>query len=132
MASEIGMSDRSKIILAATDLQTYLRLVRERRPAIVPLAATLLAGAIVIGAILLRDRVTETAPLPAQTYQQCARMQEDVSRLACYDEVSHQTLLGSAKDARRMGFFEFLDALRNDQVRNRSAAPEQARPLQSN
>ena len=72
MAQEIGMLNRSKIILAATDITTYLRLVRERRPAIVPLAATLLAGIIVIGAILLRGRTTEIASLPAQTYQQCA------------------------------------------------------------
>jgi hypothetical protein len=132
LVCEIGMSNRSKIILAATEIPTYLRLVRQRRPAIVALAATLLAGTIVIGAILLRDRTTEIASLPAQTYKQCAHMHDDASRLACFDEVSRQTSLRSAKDVRRMSFGELLGAQRSDQARNTSAAPKEARPLQLN
>ena len=49
-------------------------------------------------------------------------MPEDVSRLACYDEVSRQTSLHSASDAHRMTFGELLAAQRNDQARNTSAA----------
>ena len=51
----------------STDIFTRLRTVEERRPAIVALAAALLASGIVIGAILLQGRETETAPQPNLT-----------------------------------------------------------------
>ena len=99
---------------------TRLRNVEERRPGIVALAAALLTGGIVIGAILLQGRETEAAPEPSLTLHQCGSMQDNASRLACYDEVAHQTSLRSAKDTRRISFGELLGAMRKDQTRDTS------------
>jgi hypothetical protein len=75
--------------MANTDILTRLRNVEERRPAIVASAAALLTGGIVIGAILLQGRETQTAPEPSLTFHQCGSMQDNTSRLACYDEVAY-------------------------------------------
>jgi hypothetical protein len=68
----------------------------------------------------LSDVVTEAVRHPRVSHQQCGSLQDDAGRLPCYDEALRQTSLGSAKNARRMGFFEFLDAQRNEQARNTS------------
>ena len=99
----------------STDIFTRLRTVEERRPAIVALAAALLSSGIVIGAILLQGRETETAPQPNLTYEQCASMQDHENRLACYDDVTRQASLPSAPNTRRMSFGELLGAQRSNQ-----------------
>ena len=114
------MADRSRITMTMTDILTRLQNVQKRRPAVVALAATVLAGGIVTGAVLTLGRETETAPLPDLTYQQCGSVQEDARRLTCYDEVLRQTSLRTARGGRRMTFGELLGAQRNDQKRSLS------------
>jgi hypothetical protein len=123
-AGEKNMSDRSMVVtMASTDILTRLRTVEEHHPAVVAFAAALLAGGAVIGAMLLQGREIETAPPPSLTYQQCAGMQDHANRLACYDDVTRQTPLLSAQNARRMSFGELLGAQRSDQSRN-AASPQ--------
>jgi hypothetical protein len=110
------VSARSRMTLS--DISTRLRNVEKRRPGIVALAAALLTGGIVIGAILLQGRETETAPEPSVTLHQCGSVQDNANRLTCYDEVANQTSLRSAKDTRRMSFGELFGAMRNNQTRD--------------
>jgi hypothetical protein len=118
VAGEFELSNRSRPRTISADIVTRLRVLRERRPAIVPLAATVAAGSLVIGAILLREGVPETAPRPRVTYEQCGSVQENDSRLACFDEVLRQTSLRAAKDANRMPFGGLLGGQLSIQARD--------------
>jgi hypothetical protein len=118
LACEFDMSSRSRPRTISANILRRLRVLRERRPAIVPLAATFAAGSLVIGSILLRERMPETAPQPRVTYEQCGSVQDNDSRLACFDEVLRQTSVRAAKDANLMPFGEFLGGQRSIQARD--------------
>ena len=118
LAGEFELSNRSRPRTISADIVTRLRALRERRPAIVPLAATVAAGSLVVGAILLRERVPETVPQPGATYEQCGSVQDNDSRLACFDKVLRQTLVRAAKDANLMPLGELLGGPRSIQARD--------------
>jgi hypothetical protein len=111
------MPDRPMI----ANILNYLLTVEKRRPAVVSFAAGLLAGSVMIGAVLLQGRETETALQPNLTYQQCAGVQNHANRLACYDDVTNQTFPLAVKNSSRMNFGELLGALRSNQARGASA-----------
>ena len=117
-------SDFANYAADSTGVPKRPKASRKRQSIVVVLLMSLFASVVVTTAMLvmpiLSAAVTESIQHPRLSYQQCGRLREDATRLHCYDEALGQTLLGSAKDARRIGFFEFLDAQRNDQARNTS------------
>ena len=117
-------SDFASDAARSTDAPKRPKTSRERQPIVVVLLIVLLAGIVVTTAALvipiLSAAITQSVQHPRQSYRQCGGLREDAARLHCYDEAFGQTSPGSAKDARRMGFFEFLDAQRNDHVRKTS------------
>ena len=94
----------------------------KRQPVIVVLPVILLACTVIMCAVLmipiLWAAVTETAQRSRPTYQRCGSVQEDTNRLACYDDVSRQTLLRSTKNASRMTFGELLGGQRDVRARD--------------
>ena len=124
LSCKSDMSNLDNHAADSPDVPKRPKASRKRQSVIVALLITLFASIVVMTAVLMIPilwvAMTGAAQQPRLSYQKCGSLREDASRLLCYDEVLRQTLLRSAKDARRMGFFEFLDAQRNDQARNTS------------
>jgi hypothetical protein len=72
----------------------------------------LFVGAAVIGTALLLPVVWSIAShdllRPGLTFQQCGAIEENTSRLACYDAVLRQTSIGSTRDTPRTTLGEGL------------------------
>jgi hypothetical protein len=122
IAYGIDMPNFLKTAPDKTDLPKPQKRARQRQPAIVVLLVTLFASSAAICAVLMIPilwvAVTDGVQQSRPTYQQCGLLKEDANRLACYDDVSRQISLRSAKDARRMTFGELLAAPLSDPARN--------------
>lgn len=99
---DISMSARSKNSIKATDfLKRQRRAVSKRYPILSTLVIAVLAGGTAFSTALIGPILWETVRQSPRTYEQCGAVKEAASRLACYDSVSGQKSLHSAKEVRR-------------------------------
>jgi len=97
---DISMSDHLKNSIKAGDFPKRRRRVAvKRRTVLSTVIIALLAGGIAFTTALFVSKIWAASRQSPLTYQQCASLKENASRLACYDR---QNSLNRAKEVRRL------------------------------
>ncbi len=100
------MADHLKNSIKAGDFPKRGRRVAvKRRTVLSTVIIALLAGGIAFATALFVSKIWAASRQSPLTYQQCASLKENASRLACYDR---QNSLNRAKEVRRLPSGEIL------------------------
>jgi hypothetical protein len=90
------------LFIKATDFPKRQRRVAVKRwPILSTMIIALLVGGTAFSTALVVPYLWAAVRPSPLTYEQCEAVKEDASRLACYDSVSGQKSLHSAKEVRR-------------------------------
>jgi len=97
------------LFIKATDFpKRQRRVAAKRQPILSTAAIALLAGGTAFSTALVVPYLWAAVRHAPLTYEQCEAVNEDASRLACYDRVIGQKSLHPAKEVRRPPSGEIL------------------------